>query len=68
MDHPIYRVVNFDIVGPHTLQIHFDDGMARTICFQSILEGEMFGLLRDQSLFNQVSIDPKSTPWFGQWG
>ena len=39
MDHPIYRVVDFDIVGPHTLQIHFDDGMARTICFQSILVG-----------------------------
>ena len=59
MDHPIYRVVDFDIMGPYTLQIHFDDGMARTICFQSILEGEMFGPLRDLSLFNQVGIDPE---------
>ena len=44
MDHPIYRVVDFDIVEPHTLQVHFNDGTAQTICFQSILEGEMFGV------------------------
>ena len=26
MAHPIYRVVNFKIVGPHTLRVEFDDG------------------------------------------
>ena len=59
MDHPIYRVVDFEIVAPYTLEIHFDDGTAQTICFQPILEGEMFGPLQDLSLFNKVCLDPE---------
>ena len=59
MQHPIYRLVDFAVVGPYALQIRFDDGTERTICFEPILEGEMFGPLRDLSLFNQVRMDPE---------
>ncbi len=57
MLHPIVRVTAFDIVGPYILHVSFDDGTLQTIDFRDVLEGEMFGPLRDQSLFEQVAID-----------
>ena len=59
MVHPIYRVISFKIVGPYKLKIDFNDGTSQTIDFHSILEGELFGPLRDEKLFNQVDIDPE---------
>src|SRR3972149_10227244 len=59
MAHPISRVVNFEIVGPSTLRVEFDDGVAQTIDFRPVLVGEMYGPLRDERLFNQVEIDPE---------
>ena len=56
MAHPIYRVVNFEIVGSYTLRVEFDDGVAQTIDFRPVLAGEMYGPLRDERLFNQVEI------------
>ena len=57
MLHPIYRVVSVEIVGPYVLRVCFDDQTERTIDFQPILVGEMFGPLRDLILFNQVQVD-----------
>ena len=59
MSHAIYCVESFQIVGPYTLRVRFDDGVSQTIDFSSVLEGELFGPLRDQALFNQVKIDPE---------
>ncbi len=59
MSHPIYRVESFQIVGPYTLRVRFDDGTTQTIDFAPVLEGEMFGPLRDPSLFNRVQLDPE---------
>lgn len=59
MTHPIYRVMNFKIVGPYTLRVEFDDGMAQTIDFRPVLAGELYGPLQDEQLFNQVEIDPE---------
>jgi hypothetical protein len=59
MEHPIYRVIAFKIVGPFTLEVSFDDGTSQVINFQSILAGHYFGPLRDQKLFEQVDIDPE---------
>jgi hypothetical protein len=39
--------------------VGFDDGTERSIDFQPILMGELYGPLRDLSLFNQVRIDPE---------
>lgn len=55
----LYRVVEFEIVGPYTLRIRSDDGVERTINFEPALAGEVYGPLRDLALFNQVRIDPE---------
>jgi hypothetical protein len=60
VSHPIYRVRAFEIVGPYVLCVVFDDGTARTIDFEPILAGEVFGPLRDPTLFRQVRLDPES--------
>ena len=59
MIHPIVRACDFQIAGPYTLRVTFDDGTERVIDFQPVLAGELFGPLRDLELFNQVRIDPE---------
>ena len=59
MRHPIYRVIFFEIQAPYTLRVCFDDDSEQIIDFRAVLEGELFGPLRDLSLFNQVRIDPE---------
>ncbi len=59
MSHPIYRVLAFERVAPHTLRVRFDDNTERLIDFRPILAGELYGPLRDPILFNQVAIDPE---------
>jgi len=59
MGHPICQVTSFDIVGPYTLRVAFDDGSEQTIDFSPILFGEIFGPLGDLSVFNQVRVDPE---------
>jgi hypothetical protein len=56
--HHIYRVEAFQVIGPYTLQVRFDDQIEQTIDFKPVLAGELFGPLRELSLFNQVQIDP----------
>ena len=58
MDHPIYRITAFDHIPPYSLQLYFDDGETRLIDFEPILEGEMYGPLRDAAVFAKVSMDP----------
>lgn len=59
MSHPIYRIVDFSIEGGHTLCVHFDDSTQQLIDFEPVLEGDLYGPLRDTALFNQVSVDPE---------
>lgn len=59
MSHPIYRVVGFEIVGPYTLKVVFDDGGTQVIDFRPVLAGALYGPLQDIRLFNQVEIDPE---------
>lgn len=59
ISHPIYRVESFQIEGPHTLLVRFDDGAEQTIDFRPVLAGSLFGPLQDIRLFNQVRIDPE---------
>jgi hypothetical protein len=58
-DHPLHRVRSFKIEAPYTLCGEFDDSTEQGIDFQPVLAGELFGPLRDLSLFNQVRIDPE---------
>lgn len=59
MAHPIYRVEAFEIVGPFTLRIQFDDKTWQSIDFRPVLAGELYGPLRDLELFNKVHLDPE---------
>ncbi len=59
MNHPIYRVTSFEITGPYTLRVGFDDATTQLIDFQPVLAGELFGPLLDLETFNRVSLDPE---------
>ncbi len=58
MGHAIHRVEHFEIIGPYTLALRFDDGTHQRIDFRPILEGEVFAPLQDLKLFNAVELDP----------
>ena len=60
MSHPIHRVVAFEIAGPYALRVQFEDGREQIIDFAPVLVGELFGPLRDPSLFQQVRLDPEA--------
>lgn len=57
MSHPLYDVVDFEIIGDYGLRVVFDDGTEQEIDFRPVLFGEMYGPLRDLRLFNQVRLD-----------
>ncbi len=59
MNHRICRVNAFEHLAPYVLEVFFDDGTSQIIDFRPVLEGEMYGPLRDLSLFNEVRIDPE---------
>lgn len=59
MGHPIHKITAFEIVGPYCIRIEFADGLTRTIDFRFLLEGELFGQLRDLKQFNSVTLDPE---------
>ncbi len=58
MYHKLYKVTGFEIVRDYALLVSFDDGAQQVIDFKPVLHGEMWGPLRDLTLFNQVAIDP----------
>lgn len=57
MNHPIYQVRAFEVVGPYTLRVQFTDEVEQVIDFKPVLAGELYGPLLDEKLFNQVSVD-----------
>lgn len=57
MDHLICRVRSFQIVAPFVLRVQFDDNSEQVIDFQPVLAGELYGPLRDRTLFDQVRVD-----------
>ncbi len=59
MRHSIHFITALEIVGPYALRLTFEDGAVRVIDFEPLLRGELYGPLRDPSLFNSVRIDPE---------
>ena len=57
MNHPIHRITSVEQTGPYSLRLRFNDGLTRTIDFEAILEGELYGPLRDPAAFAQVTLD-----------
>ncbi len=60
MTHEIYRVVSFERVAPFTLEVRFNDDSSQVIDFRPVLEGELYGPLRDSATFEQVRIDSEA--------
>jgi hypothetical protein len=59
MEHPIYRVISVEALGDYRLRVGFDDGSTQVIDLEPILEGELYGPLRDPELFTAVEVDPE---------
>ena len=59
MEHSVYRVLGLEIVKSYTLRVEFDDQTSQVIDFRPVLEGEIYGPLRDLELFNGVRVDPE---------
>src|SRR2546423_7043216 len=59
MEHKIFRVTSFEIIGPYRLRVSFDDGTEQSIDFTPVMQGELFGPLRDRALFERVTLDPE---------
>jgi hypothetical protein len=59
MGHEIHRVVAFEKLAPFTLRVCFEDNTSQVIDFRPLLKGELYGPLREASLFDQVRIDPE---------
>lgn len=58
--HAIHRVTAFRKVAPFTLSVTFEDGVTNAIDFRPVLEGELFGPLRDPVVFDRVALDAES--------
>jgi hypothetical protein len=59
MNHVMCRIQDFQIIGPYTLRVVFDDAAERIINFEPVPRGELYGPLRDPGLFNRVAVDPE---------
>jgi hypothetical protein len=59
MSHGIHQVIAFRKVKAHTLRVEFSDGISQIIDFSSVLRGELYGPLADESVFDQVTLDPE---------
>lgn len=59
MSHPLYDVTSFSLINDYVLSVTFDDGAEQVINFEPVLVGEMYGPLRDHTLFRQVRLDPE---------
>jgi hypothetical protein len=58
--HLICAVTEFSILRDYALRVRFDDGTEQIIDFEPVLEGELFGPLRDPALFRAVALDPEA--------
>ncbi len=58
MSHKLYKVVDYKVLDRYIVWVKFDDESDQTINLEPVLYGEMWGALRDVTLFKQVSIDP----------
>jgi Protein of unknown function (DUF2442) len=60
MTHEVHTVTGFEKVGPFTLRIEFEDGTSQVIDFGPVLQGEIYGPLRDSEYFDRVQLDEEA--------
>ena len=57
MTHPIHRIIGCEYVAPYALRLRFGDGFETTVDLADVLEGELYGPLRDPFVFSRVALD-----------
>lgn len=57
MIHEIHHITSFNIVGPHTLEVVFENNTRKTINLSPVLYGEMYAPLKDADFFKLVKLD-----------
>lgn len=60
MEHAIYKVTGFEMIGDYRLRVEFDDDSWQEIDFGPILKGQLFGPLQDPELFAKVRLDDEA--------
>ncbi len=60
MPHEIHGVAAFEKVAPYTLRVEFADETSQVIDFRPVLKGGIYGPLRDEIVFDQVSLDAEA--------
>ena len=60
MKHAIHTITQVRVVGPYALWLVFGDGSERVVDLRDVLAGELYGPLRDETLFMQVRVDPEA--------
>jgi hypothetical protein len=56
----IVHITEARVVGPHSLELAFDDGLRKRVNLRPELNGVVFEPLRDPAYFAKVSVDPNS--------
>ncbi len=56
-------VTDFKVIGPHSLELTFNDGTCKRVNLRRMLWGEMFELLRDPEFFAQAQLDEWTVSW-----
>lgn len=51
------RMISARLVEPYSIWVEFSDGLNGEVDLENELEGEIFGPLRDRSLFAQLRFD-----------
>lgn len=59
MSHSIFRVTSQEFLGGYRIRVGFDDGTYQEVDLEPVLEGEIYGPLRDPGVFSSVTIDPE---------
>ena len=54
----IVHVTAAKVVGPHSLELLFDDGLSKRVNLRRELSGPVFQPLRDPTFFAGVTVDP----------
>jgi Protein of unknown function (DUF2442) len=57
MEHKLDWVTSFKVLRSYALEIQFDDGISQIVNFDGVLEGELYGPLKDPNLFKSVKLD-----------
>jgi hypothetical protein len=57
MLHEIHTIQSFRKIAPYTLEIVFGDNNCKTINFLPVLNGEMYGPLKNSDCFDEVILD-----------